>query len=30
MGALVSRLLGRTSAPGRLPVPVAGVARDGC
>jgi beta-N-acetylhexosaminidase len=30
MGALVSVLLGRTSAPGRLPVPVAGVARDGC
>ena len=30
MSALVSVLLGRTSAPGRLPVPVAGVARDGC
>jgi beta-N-acetylhexosaminidase len=30
MGALVSVLLGRATAPGHLPVPVAGVARDGC
>jgi beta-N-acetylhexosaminidase len=30
MRALVSVLLGRSSAPGRLPVPVAGVARPGC
>jgi len=30
MGALVSVLLGRATAPGYLPVPVAGVARDGC
>jgi beta-N-acetylhexosaminidase len=30
MTALVSVLLGRSTAPGHLPVPVAGVARDGC
>ena len=30
MGALVSVLLGRSTAPGHLPVPVAGVPRDGC
>ncbi len=30
MRALVSVLLGRTRAPGRLPVPVAGVRRSGC
>ena len=30
MSALVSVLLGRSSAPGHLPVPVAGVPRSGC
>ena len=30
MAALVSVLLGRTTAPGHLPVPVAGVPRTGC
>ncbi|MEO5709233.1 MAG: glycoside hydrolase family 3 N-terminal domain-containing protein [Nocardioidaceae bacterium] len=30
MSALVSVLLGRTTAPGHLPVPVAGVTRTGC
>lgn len=30
MGALVDVLVGRAKAPGRLPVPVAGVPRSGC
>ena len=30
MRALVSVLLGRSTAPGHLPVPVAGLPRDGC
>ena len=30
MRALVAVLLGRAEAPGQLPVPVAGVPRDGC